>query len=226
MITLEQLTAEVISQVSGAIYNDESKFSEKLVHSIIHQCRAQLISQKRFGSFPDILYQRYYPVYTESEQIDDCLVEFKVPDYINTEVFGDGMRYVGNINEFDAFTRLGKGVMKSVYSKHRVSNPKNRKDTMWSAALDETGYTKIQIYNNVEIEQFVVIGIMANPEEATYFREDTDAYPISADMIPMLKEMVSQQMYIMAQTPADTISNSQDSPTLPASQIPNTRRRR
>ena len=226
MITLDQLTDECISQSQGAIRTDETKFTEELVHSIIHQCRAQLLSATRFKVLPDICYQKYFPTFDQGIQLDDCVVEFKVPDYINIGPMGDGMRYVGNVNGLDAFTRLGKGVMKSVYAKHRVSNPNNRKDTMWNAEVDETGYTKVLIYNNVELEQFMIVGILANPQDATYFRSDTDAYPISEDMIPMLKEMIVAQMYIMAQTPADTISNSQDTPSQAGNQIPNTRRRR
>lgn len=213
MVTLDILTDQIKAEVSGALVTDESKFTDELVQKLIHQSRAELIASMKVRNYPDILYQRYYPTYDSALQISDCYVEFVIPDPINMGARGDGIRYLGNRNEFQPFTRMGTGAMKSVYAQHRLTNPKNRKETMWAASMDETGYMKVQLYNNVEIEEIEVWGMFADPTEVTYFRQDTDPYPISAEMIPVLKEMVFEKMVFMAQTPADVLSNSQDTPS-------------
>src|SRR3972149_11738701 len=108
MITLNNLVDMCISQASGAVVTDESKFTNELIQKLIHQARADLIASMKGKTYPDIIYQRYYPTYTESEQIDPCLIEFRIPDYINMGSHGDGIRYCGNSNEFEPFARLGK----------------------------------------------------------------------------------------------------------------------
>lgn len=226
MVTLNQLTDMCIAQVSGAVVSDESKFTNEHVQNLIHQARADLIASMRVKSLPSILYQRYYPTYTESEQIDACTVQFRIPDVINRGARGDGLSYVGNRNEQEPFTRLGKGTQKNIYYAHRVTNPNNRKETMWSDVLDPFGYMKIEVVNNVEIEDFVAIGVWANPTDMTYFRADFDVYPISAEMIDPIIQIVTQSMAPMAQTPADMVSNSSDSPTQAGTPVPNTGRRR
>lgn len=226
MITANQFVDECIAQASAALVTDESRFTKELVQRLIDQTRADLISIMRVKSLPSILYQRYYPTYTESEQIDSCTVQFRIPDVINRGARGDGLSYVGNRNEQEPFTRLGKGTQKNIYYAHRVTNPNNRKDTMWTDILDPFGYMKIEVKNNVEIEDFVAIGVWANPLEITYFRPDTDPYPVSAEMINTIRDLVADKLIQMAQTPADTLSNSADTPSQPGAQIPTQRRRR
>jgi hypothetical protein len=226
MITLNQLTDLCIAQASGAVVNDESKFTNEMVQKLIHQARADLIASLRVKSLPSIVYQRYYPTYSEIEQLDPCTVEFRIPDVINRGARGDGLSYVGNRNEQEPFERLGKGAQKNIYYAHRVTNPNNRSSTMWIDVLDPTGYMKLQIINNVEIEDLVAIAVFANPTDMTYFRPDTDIYPVSAEMIDPIIQIVSQSMLLMAATPADTLSNSADTPSQAGTQIPIQRGRR
>ncbi len=208
--TLSELKEIIFSQAEGGSYGDESKFPDALIVSLIAQARATTLRELRMLSLPDVCYQSILPTYSSRVQSgDNCYVEFEIPPVVAFTI-GDGLRYVGNINQMDNFVRFGPGAMKSVYSKHPLTRLGPQNGTMWDWKVDETGYGKIQIYNNPDIEEILVQAIFAVPTQVPTYRPDTDIYPISMEMVQPMKEVMNKLLMQQALAPNDVLPNSAD----------------
>lgn len=208
--TLLEIKEMVISQAEGGVFTDETKFPQALIFMLIHQARATTIREMRLIAYPDVLYQQILPTYSGRVQTNDsCYVEFAHPPVMAFSL-GDGFRYVGNVNQMDNFVRFGGGAMKSVYSKHPITRLGPQNGTMWDWKVDETGYGKIQIYNNEDIEEILTQTILADPTQAPSYRVDTDIYPISMEMLHPMLEVMNRLLLQQSTMPADLLSSSSD----------------
>lgn len=188
---------------------DENKMDREFVAALTHQVRAEAIMQwyQKYKSIHDLWLQRYTPSYdTNIQVISDCVIKFKHPPVINL-VNRDGFEYVGDVNELDNFRRA---TLKSVYSKHRVSNREGI--TLWDWQYDEYGFPEIEIRGNISQRYIMTKSILTDPTALPTFRAEWDEYPVTPELLPFMQQRLFQlHTNIIVTRRADTNSDSQDS---------------
>lgn len=213
METLQQITQEIISQVEGGSFTDETKFEEEFVDAIVHQVRADLFRQNINSVQSNLWVQRYTPTYSEYINEDgDCFVKFRLCAPILDGNGGDITVYVGPENGKVGYTRIGLYGSESVDFAHPLTNPykKGLPSYKWEY-FEDWGSVGIKVYGNTDVRNIRVDFIHANPTQNPKFRRATDAYPISEELIVPLKTgVMNRLMAQMAQVPADNLSNSED----------------
>lgn len=213
METLQQITQEIIAQVEGAAFTDETKFEEDFVDALVHQVRADLYVKNRKNMISPLWTQTFYPTYNSFEQdTDNCYVQFYCPAPILLKNCDDGIAYVGANNQLKAFPRIGLYGTVATDMAHPITNPD--KKGVWSYDLEYNIYTGklvVKIYGNKDIQTFRMDYIHFNPTENPNYRRSTDLYPISGELLIDLKAGVfNKLMAQMAGVPQDNLSDSND----------------
>lgn len=209
MQTLESLTQEITAQVEGGISTDETKFEPLFVESIIHQTRATLLKPQTVVS--QLWVNEYNPPYSvDLQEGDFCDIIIEVPAPIMFDRHGEGLIYIGAANGKQPFRRIGYLGDSSLAFQHPLTKP-SEKDVSYSVSAKDKDFLVVQVYGNVSLENILVKVVAYNPTLLPSFRRDTDLYPITGDLITQMKSGVANSlMSQMAQTPADTLGDTQD----------------
>lgn len=223
MITLPQLVYECAAQVEGGTFTTESKFSVDLIESLCNWSRSELIKESQTGINPRLRMkkinnnwiQKYTCEYDANiqptESYNKNFRRFVCPPVIEMADWTDGFRYVGSPNELCSWPRLGSGTMKAVYAKHPRTNPNCIAGITWAYEVNQYGEGEIDVYNEPAIREVLVEGIFTTPAAVSTYRKDVDPYPISEDMVGLIKDMLLPILSRMASVPSDTIDDAQDS---------------
>ncbi len=208
---LTKLVETIIRTPSGGIMTDENKLDRDFIAANIHQASAtaKIKWYETKGSIHDMWFQRYIPPYeTPLQTTGDCMAQFRCPQTINLGTCRDGFEYVGTPDGRKAFPWLGPGGMETVYANHPVSNRRGR--VTWRWEYNEGGYGVIKLYGRKNLSSILVKGIFANPLDIPTFRQEFDQYPITEELIPLIRqELCNLQTKIIVMQRADTVSDSQ-----------------
>lgn len=212
METLQNITQEIIAQVEGGVFTDETKFEETFVDSIVHQVRADLFRQNQSNIMSNQWQQSYFPEYVETmQETGDCFVRFYAPASILTKDGGDMTSYVGPASGKVGYTRLGLYGSISVDLAHPITNPFKKGVAGYVLEYADTGQMQVKIYGNIDIQSFRMDFVHYNPTDNPSYRRSTDLYPISGELLVSLKAgVMNKLMGQMAARPSDSLSNSQD----------------
>lgn len=209
METFVQIRQEVISQVQGGVYTDETKFEPSFVDALIHQARANLLKDQRMIN--EMWVSEYNPVYSiEFQEGDYCEIKIEIPTPINFTFQGDGILYLGGVDGRSPFKRLGYTSSVSTAYQHPKTRPSQEK-VSYSLSAKDTNFLYAKIYGNPSIEDILVRVVAFDPTLIPNYRIETDLYPISGDLLIQLKtNVLNNLMAQMAGTPADTLGNTAD----------------
>lgn len=205
---LKEITSQIIKLASGGVLTDESRYDFSDIDSRIHLARASVIQSyynkiKRIGS--DWI-QTYIADFDRNLQDSTSYVRFSSPRGIPLDTYMDGYLFVGDKDGLSSYRRANNRAVLVNYYSHRNSRPKETKPTF----IYSEGY--IEVYGNPLIKELRIDGIFANPLEIKTFNEDIDSYPISNDLIDLVKDFVLKtSLSVESSKPADFVSNSKDS---------------
>lgn len=207
---LTDLIEIVIRTPSGGIMTDENKLDRDFTALNIHQASAtsKIKWYEQKGSVHDLWYQTFVPHYEPLLQTtDDCLAIFQCPPVINLSSCQDGFGYVGTQDGLHAYRRWGQGPMQAMYAGHPVTNRMGVIYYWWEY---ENGMPLLKTKGRKNLQPPLVRGIFANPLDVPTFREEYDQYPITEELIPLIRqELFNLQTKIVVMQRADTISDSQ-----------------
>jgi hypothetical protein len=213
-MTLNEITRDILNIARGANVSQSETIQIREIEFWVHQYRSRLIRQSidKSNIVPDQWIQEINCM--ELETVDkascdcvvssDCMVQrtiLEVPKFIATGST-DGLIFVGTITgkpyQITTPTR-------SYYSKYKK----------WSGS-DRMAYIRnnhIYVTHAIELQYISIAGIFEDPvalasytdcSGSTCFDINTFEYPISTDMIPIIKEMIfKNELGIMLQMPSD-----------------------
>lgn len=207
---LPEIVEMCIRTPSGGIMTDENKLNRDFVAANIHQASAvaKVKWYEMKYSLHDMWFQTIFPVYEPLIQTtDDCMAQFRCPPVINLSTKRDGFEYVGTDDGMNNFPSRGTGAMAAVYAQHPVSN--RRGLITWNWEYNESGYGVIKLYGRKNLNRIMVKGIFANPLDVPTFRPEYDEYPITAELIPLIRQELFNMSKIVIVQKADTVSDSQ-----------------
>lgn len=209
MQTLESLTEEIIAQVQGGVYTDETKFESFFIESIIHQTRSDLLKLQPVVS--QLWVNEYNPPYSvDLQEGDFCSIKIEVPTPIIFSAHGEGLIYVGGIDGKTPFKRIGYLGDDSLAFQHPLTTP-SEEDISYSISAKDTDFNFVKVYGNVSLENILVKVVAYNPTLIPTFRRDKDLYPITGDLITQMKAGVTNRLMVqMASTPSDTLGDTRD----------------
>lgn len=206
---LSNLKSQIIRLVSGGIETDTTRYDFSDIEDKIHYGRAFVIGQsfqqsKRIGSSWT---QQYISPFDPNLQDTNDFVRFKVPHVIRLDSLRDGFVYVGAITSTTAYRRVNNRAEMANYNLHRITKQNERTPKF----IYSDGY--IEVYGDTMIKELRVDGIFRNPTHIPSYNQDIDPYPISADLIGVLKDYLLKTTLIPEQQKApDTIADGRETP--------------
>jgi hypothetical protein len=212
--TLQQITQEIIAQVEGGVFTDETKFQEPYIDSLVHQARADLFRQNPEDIISNFWIQSYYPTYSQYiNDNGDCYVAWVVDA---TPLLGndgtDMTTYFGPANGKIGYNRIGLYGSEAVDFAHPLTNPnkKGLPSYKWGY-VEAFGKMGIKCYGNIDIQSPRVDFVHFDPTQNPNYRRSTDLYPISGELLAPLKlGALNKLMAQQAQVPSDSLANSED----------------
>lgn len=209
MGTLPEIVEEIVRADNGGVFTDEQKQDMDYMESVVHEYRAQAI----FLTFNKT--RRINPAWTqkcevtldEDAQESEKYALFKVPQPVSLGQFMDGHMYVGSV--------CGTRNFRKCTSRADLANRNNHRYTRVKQDIEKVVYSDLcyEVYGNTELKKLLVDGVMMYPTEVPTYNKWVDPYPISPDVLTIMKSFVIQETRPAAQAPSDTKSDSQHTTT-------------
>lgn len=221
--SLNSITTDLLLIVRGSNISNSEKISKRQLETWVHQYRALLLRQNISNG--DNINPDYIQTIPSIElvQIDSAgnitniesgtniyRTSTKIPNTVNLRG-STGITYIGTLNKKRIQLVPSNRVEFQLYKKYTPSE---------TIAYLEDGY--IWIINTKGIRYITIRGIGQNPVEWALYNNSTmtaqafttdSPYPIPADMIPVLKQMIlEKELGIIISTPSDTKNDSKHNP--------------
>ncbi len=209
MPTLIEIRDDLISTPSGGVMIDDTKYDLPYIEYLIHQYRerAIFISWSTTKRINPQWTQQFFATYDEQAQDIPGAVVFSTPAPISMDSMMDGFLYIGKEDGNCAYTKVVSRAEMANQNSHRYSKcePGNIK-ALWSDG-------RFEVYGNTMLKKLRVDGIFANPEMVPTYNKNIDQYPISNDILVIMKDMMmKEQVSVMTQTNSES---STDNPKPP-----------
>ena len=207
-LTIEQIAEDIILTFSGGKINANVKFSKEHVVSLINQARAPVIQryymERMYRDYDNNWFQDHVTERVSEDRLPDgaCYQIYECPPVI----FMPGTESLMVCDEhYKFFENHGTAHRSS----HLSDNPEMRPGRFKPSFFWNAG--KIYLYGANEMTRVIARGIFQNPldiqvrdyESVRPFDRDNDAYPISSNFLPQIKEYVESKMSVMMQMPVD-----------------------
>ena len=225
-ITLDNIITDLLNVIRGSKITQSETITRRQVEEWVNEYRAVLIKQDLDkGKMPNPDYIQELPgvlleVVDRSNEVDlksatyFLRTKLELPKTIDLN-FSSGLMYVGTIDGRE-IQLVPEGRARWQQYKRFTSND--------PVAFLRNKY--LYINTVVPMSSVTVRGVFEIPTEAGNFinthattttLEYRDAYPIPANMIPVLKEMIlSKELGVMAQSPSDNKNDSSNKVSLNA----------
>lgn len=209
MPTLIEIRDDLIGTPSGGVMIDDTKYDLPYIEYLIHQYRARAIFQSWLTTkrINPLWTQQFIATYDENAQDVPGAVVFNCPAPISLDSMMDGFLYIGKVDGNCAYTKVVSRAEMANQNLHRYSKcvPGNEK-ALWSDG-------RIEVYGNTMLKELRVDGILENPELVPTYNKNFDQYPISNDILVIMKDLLmKEQINVMTQT---TSESSTDNPKRP-----------
>jgi len=200
-MTLLEITEEIIRTDSGGgVITDENKLDSDFIQSLVHEYRGKAIwdSWQRTKRINSLWTQQFIPEFEEALQESSDFTKFACPPVISLDDKRDGFLYIGTVDGDFSFRKVTSRADLANKNRHRFTKKRPK-------ALYSDGF--LEIHGN--IEEVRVDGIFANPTDIPTYNAEFDNYPISDDILVLMKALLFQtQTSIIDRKPADVISDS------------------
>lgn len=200
MPTQIEYVNQIIRMSSGGVNPDDSKYDFQYVTALLHQYRSVSISTIYLveRKINPLWTQKNFLPYDEKIQESDCYVKFVCPPMIALDALRDGFLYVGSKDGNCNYRRVNTRAEASNFNKHRFSKTNmNMIRLLYSDGAFEA-------YGNTMLQELMVDGIHANPEDVLTYNPRVDEYPIDERTAASLKEAyVNSEGKLIIGKPAD-----------------------
>lgn len=210
---------KVVDQIitnAQSIREDDSRMDYEFVLANLNTIRAQAIRDYV------VKFKRVSPIWMQTidlkfdknlqEDVGDsaCITKYLVPEYIQLDGTMDGMLFIGN-SDNKSFRRIKTRGELATMKKHKLLNPANGR---YIGAM--TDGTTVELHSDKKIKSLSISAILFNPNDDPKYNRDSDNYPVSGDLIPMMTD-VAMKLYFNRVTglAVDMASNKNDSAQQP-----------
>lgn len=209
MGTFPEIIEEIIRADNSGIFTDEQKEDNLYMESVVNQYRAQAIFDvyKKTRRINSSWTQKCLINIDKEIQESTCYVLFPAPQPITLDSFLDGHFYVGSACGLINFPKARSRADLTNRQNHRHTKIKsNTAKVVWA----DVGY---EVYGNMGLESLLVDGVHAIPTDVPTYNKWIDRYPISPDVLVLMKSYVIKELIQSTNTPTDTKSDSQHTTT-------------
>ena len=225
-ITLRTITTDLLNIIRGSNISDSETISKRQVEDWIHQYRAVLLKQdldKGKKPNPDYIQEIGNVLLERVDLSGDDVTSYGVES--GTFIYRTALEIPKTIdlNFTSGFTYIGTpiGYEIQLVPEGRTRYQKYKKHTS-KARVAFLRNSYLYIINSEALQFITIRGIFEVPSEVgrfvntitdqPYFNLDSK-YPIPANMVPVLKEMIlTKELKVEASTPADTTNDSAHNP--------------
>ncbi len=208
--TLEEIVEEIIrADLDGGIFTDENRTDSDFMEAIVHSYRADAIFKysQKYKRPNNKWTQQHFPKYDKDLQYDNDRVVFLCPDFITIDEMRDGGYYIGTTCGNHNYSKVVTRADLASRNNHRYM--KVRQDV--PKVLRSDGM--LEIYGDTMLEEVLVDAIWQRPTDLPEFNKYIDPYPITGEILSLMKEMVTKQITSsIAEKPIDTMSDSLSTP--------------
>lgn len=209
MGTLPEIIEEIIRADNSGIITDEQKLDNDYIESLVHEYRAQAIfmiysNTKRLNpSWTQKCILEYDELIQESKEY----VLFRAPRPLTLDPIRNGHIYVGSVCGTKPFRKVETRADLANRNMHRHMKVR---DNIPKVLYSDLCY---EVYGNTDIKTILVDGVHLYPTEVITYNKYKDPYPISGDLLDMMKSFVRKETSLSSNTPSDTRSDSTHTPT-------------
>jgi hypothetical protein len=213
-MTLYEITETLIRAANGGNYSSDMKWDFPYIESMVHQVRAQAIIIKYNGSRTMAANKTVQADWVQSHTYDTftTISPSNEPKYLTVSALPTvtinsiqlGTVYLGSDGGTTQFKEAtSKGQISTWYSQNLLNNGKR-------IGILRKGDT-IEIYGNHLLKEFTEDAVYARPDLVGTWNYDTSKYPISEDLVPIMRslfmEQVRPELMIVKDTVADRAAN-------------------
>lgn len=209
MPTLIEIRDDIVSTPSGGVMIDDTKYDLHYIEYLIHQYRARaiFISWQTTKRINPQWTQQFIATYDQQAQDVTGAVVFTSPAPISMDNMMDGFLYIGKEDGNCAYRKVVTRADLANRNAHRYSKcePGDAK------VLYSDG--RFEVYGNTMLRKLRVDGVFENPELIPTYNKFYDQYPISNDVLVIMKDMMmKEQVSVMTQTPNESSTDNPKSP--------------
>lgn len=212
---LEQVTEEIIRADNGGIITDENRADQDYMEALVGQGRAMAILQqftKTHRLSPNWTLRHICEYDQDFQETVDFVkfVKFAVPPVVTLDGKSDGFSYVGTQNGMKQYRKVTTRATYVNNNLHRFTKQGEGEKYFYTDGA-------IEVYGN----EFLTEGplcdaVWANPADANQYNKLYDNYPISLDLLPIMKDVIFKTDLIRVYArKLDTKSDSADSTATP-----------
>jgi hypothetical protein len=209
MGTLPEIIEEIVRADNSGVFTDENKEDNDYMESVIHEYRAQamFIVYQKTKRINSAWTQRCVLDYEEDLQESNEYVLFKSPSPISFGSMNDGHLYVGS--------ECGTRNFRKAVSRADLANRKLHRHTRTRTDIEKVLFSDLcyEVYGNTELRTLLVDGVHTIPTDVPSYNKYIDKYPISPDVLTIMKSYVVLETAAPVNQPADTVSDSQATTT-------------
>ena len=197
---LPEIAEELIRLDSGGIFTDENKNDDLFIYSLVHQYRANAIKEYYFKNrrTQSVWIQQYYPEYLSARQESSEYKLYECPPVITIDNKRDGFVYVGTLDSHCRYRQSKTRGDLETALRNRITANSDR-------FLYAGGF--LEVYS--KSKEIRVDAIFSNPTDLETFNIEKDDYPISDDILVVMKSHILQTQFLPMGKPIDNISDSQ-----------------
>ena len=209
--SLVGIAQSIVKELTGGVFSQDGKYSQRHVMELVRQARAQAIddyfTKSRMRSVDPNWLQTYTPTYDPAIQDNSKLyMKWVVPAILSLPK-GAGVFWVGGVNDvnrdYDGVENRG---MASNYQKHRHTKMTNDRTT---TAVYESGY--LYVYGASRSSRAIQVqAVWDDPMDLPDFDEENSEYPITATLIPMVKDLVKKELGFVPQVRPDYVNDGKE----------------
>ena len=207
------------SLTDGGIINDESRFFEPYLQSVLNSYRAYFIKDMylKTGEIVPNCYQTHY-----ADRIvgldDKCNSFYQIPTVlqIGSNLFGVGASGgldVDTGSESNELFRIAQ--TKGIYAnnqQHRIT--KNRSTKLNALYIPSRSMMQV---DNPDLSSIFVNAVFTNPFKCNQYNLESDDYPLDDATIDMILDALNRgTLRTIIQVPQNKISNSADDKSIPS----------
>lgn len=215
LFSLNSLIDDILLIIRNNNISESEDLSRAQIELWIHQYRAKLIKQSvdKGYEIPEQCYQVISPIVLRKEavnNVDSINLNDSVPSWLFFYVSTDIPKPI-QFHTFDGIVSVT-----DLYDDTIQRMSKTRRHYHWFRKYTSQEYTYYYIPNKIYVQgkdgirYIKVTGVFEDPTEAGLNADDS--YPVAADMIPTIKQMIfDSEIKVMLNRPSDDINDASHS---------------
>lgn len=217
-MTLNEVQEVILRAINGLDATLGSRIDPLYLEQLIHQSRIEAIrilynGSKNYGALKkvDPMWMQEFTVdIIDGDQDDnyDYLV-FDVPPPAQISRGVGGLIYVGSTKKTKGFhVAQTRGEIADLIARGLLDNGRDVA-VMW----EQDG---LKVWGNDNLKKLRIAGVFQDPTEVPNYLIDEDAYPVSNDLVNLIRDLIVNQVSLGLRQPPDVVADGGDTSTINA----------